>query len=107
MAEDLKPCPKCGGKGKLKTLVYYRVTCSINECKFTTVSHDMQWEAIQDWNSMTPDLKSCPFCGNDAVLHKDEKGFAIGCSNDSCVIGKTRYYSMPEQAVEAWNRRTN
>lgn len=66
------------------------------------------------------ELKSCPFCGGDAVLDFARKSFryvanngtmkdvgyyyTVRCLECDCGIG---IYENPTMATKAWNRRVN
>ena len=59
---------------------------------------------------MNEKLKSCPFCGGEAELdHFDSDEWYICCANldGECEIRpSTRFYETKEEAIEAWNRRS-
>lgn len=57
-------------------------------------------------------LKSCPFCGSDAVFneftYKSNYSCAVNCSNNECrcgVIHTIHSYKSKEEAIKAWNKR--
>ena len=72
---------------------------------------------------MSNELKPCPFCGGEAVakfvspyfVKEDYQGlcYVVGCKECGC--STSLYYSYKhmyddeakEQAIAAWNRRTN
>ncbi len=78
-------------------------------------------EAREDWNRRVKEylenakeskLKSCPFCGYEAVLEgvKVRKGYeTIARCNGCLAIIRTITYDTEEEAkqkaIEAWNRR--
>ncbi len=55
------------------------------------------------------DLKCCPFCGAEGdITYNYDKKFAPYCINDDCLLNKNEVgFDTEEEAVEAWNRRTN
>ena len=55
------------------------------------------------------ELKPCPFCGGDAIIHNfkpvhEKRLWYISCHD--CGIEQTNYLSEQE-AIEAWNRRAS
>jgi len=57
------------------------------------------------------DLKACPFCGGESVMHgelgvkgKETQWYWVQCKECDAMI---RAYTSEEQAAEAWNRRDN
>jgi len=52
-----------------------------------------------------PELKPCPFCGDDAYMSEDVKyhGFCVECSH---CVSKTGNHTSKEYAIDAWNKRT-
>lgn len=59
---------------------------------------------------MQNELKSCPFCGGEAVLgtwrdeYKCLNPSVVHCSG--CHV-ETKVYPRKKEAIEAWNRRAN
>lgn len=57
------------------------------------------------------ELKSCPFCGGEAILHKERiEGFSIVfCKNCYAKIERFKAGSCEswERAINAWNRRSS
>lgn len=55
------------------------------------------------------ELKPCPFCGCKArVLTTSDFYYEVLCLNLECKINPaTRFYKKEEEAIEAWNRRTD
>ena len=55
-------------------------------------------------NTLLPELKSCPFCGNiDIELNFMASGhYRIGCRK--CNVNTGGYFTK-ETAIKAWNRR--
>ena len=59
------------------------------------------------------ELKPCPFCGGKArvcnfhysLLRDEPKDFCVICYD--CSASSYHYANKPEEAIEAWNRRTN
>ena len=53
-------------------------------------------------------LKPCPFCGNTVIrINEDMEGWIVFCSKIlSCANGTTSW-NTKEQAIKAWNRRSN
>lgn len=56
------------------------------------------------------ELKPCPFCGHDAILHEidwcEPPEHAVICSNVDCLIG-TGSKGTAEKAATLWNRRAS
>ena len=52
-------------------------------------------------------LKSCPFCGSDAVMTYSNKGFQVYCSNDDCLLNNLEMYDKKteQEAADTWNSR--
>ena len=56
-------------------------------------------------------LKLCPFCGSTDTLLFHDTGcpsethgqYEVYCSSCGC---STKFFDAPEEALEAWNRRT-
>ena len=70
-------------------------------------------------DSNATELKSCPFCGGEAVIKKTHRwphwagtegcdGFTVICTNFDCTIYEADvfYATTEEEAIEAWNTRT-
>lgn len=56
------------------------------------------------------ELKSCPFCGSEGVLHERPDGFYVDCSSRfgiCTVMPATWIYKTEEEAIDAWNRRAD
>lgn len=63
---------------------------------------------------MSEKLKPCPFCGGEAVVecHDEDYGddWIVSCINldGECEITPhTKFYETKQEAIEAWNRRSN
>lgn len=54
-------------------------------------------------------LKPCPFCGAAANIRFDFKhDYVVFCTNEFCMLNELEYgFDSEEEAIEAWNRRTN
>lgn len=54
-------------------------------------------------------LKSCPFCGAEGDINYNyDKKFAPYCINDDCFLNELDHgFETEQEAIEAWNRRTN
>ena len=55
-------------------------------------------------------LKSCPFCGGEALLRKvpNENRYYVRCGNNECPIHvSTCMRETEEEAIEIWNRRAS
>lgn len=58
-------------------------------------------------NQKIEPLKPCPFCGGYAFVFVKEKAdypYRVQCGDEKCSC-RTDNYTMPEGAIEAWNRR--
>ena len=55
------------------------------------------------------DLKPCPFCGAEGdITYNYDKKFSPYCINDDCFLNELNYgFETEQEAIEAWNRRTN
>lgn len=53
------------------------------------------------------ELKKCPFCGGEAKLGIIEYRYenTVECSQCNCLLDNI--YTSKEQAIQAWNKRTN
>ena len=58
------------------------------------------------------ELKSCPFCGDEALLSKLSNPyydmFGVGCSgakDSGCRLLTIQWDETKEEAVESWNKR--
>lgn len=51
-----------------------------------------------------PELKECPFCGNGAHITFGIDGFRVWCNGCGCNVWQ---YKAEEDAVKAWNMRSN
>ena len=54
-----------------------------------------------------PELKPCPFCGNDAVYHETDvkpgyQSSVVSCKKCTAIVGKCDL-----TAAECWNRRVD
>lgn len=52
---------------------------------------------------MSDELKPCPFCGGKAEIISGVGFFCVSCS--SC-CGETNLYNTEQDAIIAWNKRT-
>jgi hypothetical protein len=65
----------------------------------------------------TPELKPCPFCGTQAHVNRlkwsASPRYFVSCGNGmgKCIASEHntfgRFYTNRDDAIEAWNRRTN
>ena len=59
---------------------------------------------------MSKKLNPCPFCGGEAEIdYFDDDEWFVRCANlegDCEICPSTRFYETREEAVEAWNRRS-
>ena len=54
------------------------------------------------------ELRSCPFCGEEAFCGHDAQGWAVLCPSMQCDVSPTTtYHDSEEQAIAAWNTRTD
>ena len=58
------------------------------------------------------DIKSCPFCGEDAFLYGNDEDPTNAVSTEwnveCCLCGlRTGYHEDAQNAVKAWNKRIN
>lgn len=58
---------------------------------------------------MIDNLKSCPFCGAAAnITFNFKHDYVVFCTNEDCFLNELEYgFDSEEEAIEAWNRRTN
>ena len=133
----LKPCPFCGGeinikkhvipKGKWgfdKETVFYAINhannrlAADNKCPIVMGGYDTEKEAIAFWNKRYDNenkshdiesLLSCPFCGKDVEVVKDEcldgtPIYEVYHKNCCCKVFDI-VFDTKEEAVEYWNER--
>lgn len=56
------------------------------------------------------DLKTCPFCGSDAVVtYAYDRGYQVYCENENCILNDLVMYDKEteQEAIEAWNWRVS
>lgn len=55
------------------------------------------------------ELKPCPFCGAEGDINYNyDKKFAPYCINEDCFLNELNHgFETEQEAIEAWNRRTN
>ena len=132
MSEELKPCPFCGGKPKIKSLnrviklkpwddsyrAWFRCdpvfTIVCGKCgELRTFGYAPLDYAVESWNmrvisnTRKSKLKTCPFCGGEGEVISAYGGkFAATCGKPGCMA-----YLFPfdtkEEAIAAWNRRAD
>ena len=54
------------------------------------------------------ELKPCPFCGHEAVLHQSDciySDYDVGCFNGECLVEPHAWAESKEEAVTKWNTR--
>ena len=59
-------------------------------------------------------LKPCPFCGGEAGgpsdcytgMRPNIEAWMVYCETNNCVLESCRDYATPEEAITAWNTRT-
>lgn len=60
---------------------------------------------------MIPDLKPCPFCGEEPEMEPWHGGGPdkqmISCSNEQCRVTPMVCGETPEEAAEYWNTRAD
>ena len=113
---DLKNCPFCGGQAEMVVYSYYNddfvVRCT--KCGATVpIWRETAEEAARQWNKrfdVTDEIKlrSCPFCGGEAVIEHnseyDNEGYAVRCSECGIESPDNRFCNEHE-AAQWWNRR--
>lgn len=50
MTQELKPCPFCGGKGKIR-IAFGMCTCTCSSCGVTTEARGKEKQAVDAWNN--------------------------------------------------------
>lgn len=117
---DLKNCPFCGGEAEM--VVYnnynnynhdYAVHCT--KCGATVpIWRETEEEATRQWNKRFDvtdkiELRSCPFCGGEAVIEHnseyDDEGYVVRCSE--CGIEASNWCSNEHETAQWWNRRAD
>ena len=56
-----------------------------------------------------PELKPCPFCGREAQIWQgiEHSSYRVACKSQYECAAQVGPYDTEEEAVEAWNKRTN
>lgn len=126
MNVELMPCPFCGGKCEItmtrtyrgdEETKFYGVMCS--DCRASVDAIYLKEEkAAEKWNrrfSKKTDASPCPFCGKIPTVSFDtvttdngglESYWRVSCY--SCSMDtRRRAYRTADEAIAAWNRRTN
>ena len=100
----VKACPLCGSKAEVKNTEHLEQVCCPN-CGASTL---WQPNAREYWNKRTrkqTNLKPCPICGGvGKVWETYERKYCVQCRKCHFTSGDVRDF---QEAVEAWNRRTN
>ena len=53
-----------------------------------------------------PELKPCPFCGEEAIIKKTRDAYSVCCIGSKCKVAAfTDWFATKEEAAAAWNRR--
>ena len=53
-----------------------------------------------------PEIKPCPFCGDEAEIIAFSESYKIKCENPTCKTKpSTRWFSHEKEAIKAWNTR--
>lgn len=60
---------------------------------------EMGWKAGRR-KMAEPELKTCPFCGGQAIAEEMMIQWRVTCKNNC-----TGYHWKEKQAIEAWNKR--
>ena len=55
------------------------------------------------------ELKPCPFCGGEAMVHSDfrERLWTVSCKSRLECYAIEDYYPSQEEAISAWNKRVS
>ena len=60
---------------------------------------------------MTEELKPCPFCGREAKVYQDERGYYVSCTHCFTVVGyeadPCNDFQTEAEAIAAWNKMAN
>lgn len=53
------------------------------------------------------ELKPCPFCGGEAIVHQKSGRYSVGCKKNECYgyYYYSRQYNYANRAADAWNMR--
>jgi hypothetical protein len=83
-------------------------------CRTTAADYTYVVVSVPGGETMTPELKSCPFCGDVPKLSTwkdslDDDHFGVFCENRDCPVRpELRVENFDAaQTVEAWNRRSS
>lgn len=91
---DCGKCPLCTGDR------VHKLTCHYLEDK----EPEKAVEIVQKWVDENPELKPCPFCGNEVGLEKIGSFYYVQCCY---CFNRTAEFASDKSAIRAWNIRIN
>lgn len=112
MADELKPCPFCGGPGAVYQASegVWHATCRVYQCSCYALleGYATREEAVSEWNRRVSEIKPlrpCPFCGGKAKVYQSGVNvWRVMCKQLNCGTLACDW-DTPEEAIAAWNRR--
>lgn len=103
----LRPCPKCGGEGKLTSVNRGRwkaVRCLNPDCGFQTKGCKTYEDARTMWDNEPLAINPCKKCGVLPEWHRYENYKAEVCYLQCPKCGKhTKSYYAADFAIESWH----
>lgn len=95
----------------------FALALNLNNFRFSDLASTIDVQAIdiidfKDFINRTiselpDDPRPCPFCGAEATIEDGKDWAHVRCINRDCAGTTTRMFSTREEAIEAWNKRTD